>query len=335
MQQTTPAGRDYTLSRIAVLDDYQGYAMEMADWSAVKARAEVVVFRQHLSEDEAAVALADFDAICCIRERMALPASLLRRLPRLRFIGVTGAVHRTLDMECAKAQGILVSNTNRRGSGAYATAELAWGMILSLARNLPSEMTGMKKGGWQTSCGISIGGRTLGVLGLGRLGSHMVPVARAFGMNVIAWSQNLTPEKAAAAGAQWVDKETLFREADFLSLHVVLSQRTRHIVGAHELALMKPTAYIVNTARGPLIDRDALIAAVTHKRIAGVALDTFDVEPLPDDDALRTLDNVWLTPHLGYTVRELLVPFYEDTVENLLAYMDGKPVRLLSGAESH
>ena len=169
----------------------------------------------------------------------------------------------------------------------------------------------------------------------GRRVSTLVTLAKEFGMNVIAWSQNLTPEKAAAAGAQWVDKDTLFREADFLSLHVVLSERTRHIVGAHELALMKPTAYIVNTARGPLIDRDALIAAVVAKRIAGVALDTFDVEPLPDDDALRTLDNVWLTPHLGYTVRELLVPFYEDTVENLLAYMGGNPVRLLGGGESH
>jgi D-3-phosphoglycerate dehydrogenase len=317
------------LKRIAVLDDYQNYSQTMADWSSVKAQAEVVVFNRHLSEDEAVDALQDFDAICCVRERMALPASLLRRLPRLRFIAITGVQHRTLDLPVAHAQGIVVSHTIRRGNGQFATAELAWGLIISLARQLPQEAARMKKGGWQTSCGVAIGGRTLGLLGLGRLGSHMVPIAKAFGMKVIAWSQNMTDMQASALGAQRVDKETLFRESDFLSLHVVLSERTRHVVGSAELALMKPTAYLVNTSRGPLIDGEALVQALREKRIAGAGLDTFDIEPLPDDSVLREIDEVILTPHLGYTVRELLVPFYLDTVENLLAFMSGKPIRTL------
>jgi D-3-phosphoglycerate dehydrogenase len=229
----------------------------------------------------------------------------------------------------AEARGITVSNTVRRGTGGYATADLAWGLILSLARSIPAEAMAMKQGGWQTTVGFSLEGRTLGLLGLGRLGRRMVPIARAFGMNVIAWSQNLTEEAAEAHGAKRVEKDKLFSESDFLSLHVVLSDRSRGIVGERELGLMKPQAYIVNTARGPLIDRSALIACLREKRIAGAALDTFDVEPLPDNDELRQLPNVLLTPHLGYTVGELLTLFYEDTAENILAFMEGKQLRVI------
>jgi len=320
---------DFTLKKIAVLDDYQNYSLSLADWTLVQNKAEVKVFNRHLSEEEAAIELQDFDAICCLRERMAIPASLIQRLPKLKFIAITGVQHRTLDMVAARRRGIVVSHTARRGSGQYATAELAWGMIIALARNLTQEAHRMKIGGWQTSSGIAIGGRTLGLVGLGRLGSYMVPIAKAFGMRVIAWSQNMTAEKATAAGAVMVDKDTLFSQSDFVSLHVVLSERTRHLVGARELALMKPSAYLVNTSRGPLVDTEALIAALQQKTIAGAALDTFDVEPLPEDSVLRSIEEVILTPHLGYTVSELLEPFYLDTVENLLAFMAGNPMRVL------
>ena len=331
----TRAAQTPLLERIAVLDDYQNYALSMADWAPVLSCAEVKVFNHHLTEEQAVIALHDFDAICCVRERMALPASLINRLPNLKFIAITGVQHRTLDMAAVQARGIVVSHTQRRGNGQFATAELAWGMMLSLARHLPEEITRMKTGGWQKTSGMALGGRTLGLVGLGRLGQHMVPIAKAFGMKVLAWSQNMTPQLAEQAGATWVDKETLFRESDFISLHVVLSERSRHLVASRELALMKPTAYLVNTARGPLVDGEALVQALINKGIAGAALDTFDVEPLPDDHVLRTLDNVMLTPHLGYTVQELLVPFYQDTVENLRAFMDGRPIRVLSGSPQH
>ncbi|ALM83607.1 D-2-hydroxyacid dehydrogenase family protein [Bordetella sp. N] len=324
-----------TKVRVAVLDDYQNLALELADWAPVRRQADVVVFDRHLSEDEAVDALRDFDAICLTRERMALPGSLLERLPRLKFIAVTGPHNRTLDFAAADRLGITVSCTQRSAKGQFATAELAWGLILALARNLPAEAAGMKEGHWQRSVGIALAGKTLGLIGLGRLGSHMVPIARAFGMDVIAWSQNLTDDKAAAAGARRVDKDVLFRDSDFVSLHLVLSERSRHIVGAADIAAMKPSAFLVNTARGPLIEHAALLKALQERRIAGAALDTFDVEPLPADDALRKLDNVILTPHLGYTVRELLQPFYEATVENLLAWQAGSPLRVLSAAQPH
>jgi phosphoglycerate dehydrogenase-like enzyme len=315
--------------RIAVLDDYQNLSQQLTDWSAVLKQAEVTVFNRHLSEDEAATELRDFDAICMLRERMAMPRSLLDRLPNLKFIAITGVEHRTLDVAAAQARGIVISHTARRGQGTFATAELAWGLIIALARHIPEETTAMRTGGWQRTLGISLGGRTLGVVGLGRLGRHMVPIAKAFGMNVIAWSQNMTEEQARNAGTVRVDKEALFEQSDFISLHVVLSERTRNIVDRPEFALMKPTAYLVNTSRGPLINRDALVEALSKKRIGGAGLDTFDVEPLPDGDPLRGFKNVLLTPHLGYTVHDLMAPFYEDTVENLLAFMAGTPCRQL------
>jgi phosphoglycerate dehydrogenase-like enzyme len=313
--------------RVAILDDYQELATRLADWSGVQARCDIVVFNRHLSEGEAADVLKDFDVICLLRERMAMPRALIERLPRLKLLAITGHKHRTLDLAAARERGIVVSHTDSRGSGPFATSELAWGLILSLARSIPYEANAMRAGGWQTTLGTALSGKRLGILGLGRLGTHMVPIARAFQMDVVAWSQNMTAEKAAAAGAMRVEKDELFASSDFVTLHVVLSERTRHIVGRRELALMKPSAYIVNTSRGPLIDRAALVEALRENRIAGAALDTFDVEPLPEEDELRRLPNAILTPHLGYTVKELLQVFYRDTVENVLVYLDGAPIR--------
>jgi D-3-phosphoglycerate dehydrogenase len=316
--------------RIAVLDDYAGVALELADWSALRGRAEVVVFRRNLSvPDEAAEALRDFDAICCMRERMAVPATLIARLPRLKLIAITGPTHRTLDLAAATARGILVCNTVLRGGGRNATVELAWGLILSLLRHLPEEVASMRRGGWQGRVGASLADRTLGLLGLGRLGRRMVPVARAFEMRVIAWSPNLTPQGAAAAGAEHVTKEELFRRSDVLSLHLVLSERTRGIVGAGDIARMRPEAWLVNTSRGPLVDTEALVAALRARRIAGAAMDVYDVEPLPEAHVLRGLDNVVLTPHLGYAVRETMAEFYAGTVGNLCAWLDGAPRNLV------
>ena len=316
--------------RVAILDDYAHLALKLADWSACAGRCELQVFDRHLSEDEAVEQLQDFDVICLLRERMAIPRSLLLRLPRLKLICITGSKHRTLDLATAIERGITVSFTARSQNGQFATAELAWGMMLSLARHIPAEVARMKIGGWQDSVGYALAGRTLGLLGLGRLGSRMVPIARAFDMDVIAWSQNLSTEAAAQLGATRVEKDELFSRSDFLSLHLVLSERSRGIVGARELGLMKPSAYLINTSRGPLIDHDALLEALRQRRIAGAALDTFEVEPLPDDEPLRQLDNALLTPHIGYMAEELLTDFYRDTVENLQAWLDGKPIRTLS-----
>ncbi len=320
--------------RVAILDDYQRLALSLADWSPVTGRAEVVVFDRHLDEDEAAEALKEFDVICLLRERMAIPGSLLRRLPNLKFIASTGVKNRTLDLAAARELGITVSNTTRRGEAGNATAELAWGLILSLARNIPHETAAMRTGAWQTTLGTALGGKTLGLLGLGRLGGAMVPPALAFGMKVIAWSRNLTAEAAREKGAERVDKDELFRRADVVSLHLVLGPESRGIVGAREFALMQPHAFLVNTARGPLVDRDALFAALREERIGGAAFDVYDTEPLPPDDPLRTLPRTLLTPHLGYTVRERMAPFYEDTVEAIAAYFDGRPVRVVTAPAS-
>lgn len=310
--------------RIALLDDYQRLAKRLVDWSAVEARASVTVFDRHLDEEAAVHALRDFDAVCHLRERMAMPRSLIARLPNLRFIGITGHEHRTLDLAAATERGITVACALSSAGGPSATVELAWGLIISLSRHIPQAAAAMKQGGWQRHCGNSLYGKTLGLIGLGRLGRAMVPIARAFGMTVVAWSPNLRPEDAAAAGAVWAGRDELLARSDFVSLHLVLSERSRHTLGAAELALMKPTAYLVNTARAGLVDSAALLQVLTTPRIAGAALDVFDQEPLADGHPLRSLDNVILTPHLGYTVEETLRSFYQGTVANLLAFMDGQ-----------
>jgi D-3-phosphoglycerate dehydrogenase len=318
--------------RLAILDDYQNVALGLADWSRLEGRCSVTVFRRPFRDiDDAAEALQPFDILCSMRERTAFPRELLERLPNLKLITITGGQHRTLDIEAATQLGIAVSGTTRRGTGHHATPELAWGLILSLARHIPLEATKMRSGGWQETLGTVLSGKTLGLLGLGRLGSRMVPIGRAFGMEVIAWSPNLTDARAEELGATRVERNELFARSDVLSLHVVLSERSRGMVGRQELALMKPGAFLINTARGPIVDEEALIEALAEGRIAA-GLDVFAIEPLPDDHPLRRLPNVVLTPHLGYTVKELFQVFYEDTVENVEAFLDGNPIRLVDPA---
>ena len=317
--------------KIAVLDDYLDVALHLADWSRVRAKAEIKVFDHNLgSVREAAAALAPYDILCTMRERMDMPRELIEALPNLCAITITGQKNRTLDMAAAAEHGIAVMCTESTGGGQFATAELAWGMILGLMRHIPEESTRMRSGGWQKRLGSAIYGKTLGIVGLGRLGGRMAMAGNAFGMKVIAWSQNLDDARAAEAGATRVDKETLLRESDVITLHLVLGERSRGVIGAGDLALMKPSAIIVNTSRGPLIDEAALIEALAAKRIAGAGIDVFEREPLPDGHPLRKLSNALLTPHLGYTVRETFERFYIETVENLEAYLAGAPIRLVS-----
>jgi phosphoglycerate dehydrogenase-like enzyme len=323
LQDTPESAR---MTKIAVLDDYQGVALEFADWSAVQARAEVTVFRDHLDDTNDVVArLMPFDAVCIMRERTQLKADILRRLPNLKFIASTGARNAALDIDFAHQQGITVSGTASHGSSA---PELTWALIMAAARHIPDEVQSFRSGGWQVGVGVDLEGRTLGVMGLGRIGARVATVGRAFGMRVIAWSQNLTVDDAAAKGAELVDKETLLREADWLTVHLVLSDRTRHIVDAAELALLKSTAWLVNTSRGPLVNELALVEALSARSIAGAALDVFEMEPLAADHAFRQLNNVVATPHIGFVTQDTYRKFYGETVENLKAWLDGAPIRV-------
>ncbi|OBI00032.1 D-2-hydroxyacid dehydrogenase family protein [Mycobacterium sp. E2733] len=318
--------------QVAILDDYAGAALRLTDWSPVQNRSRVTVFNRHLSEDEAAETLRPFDVVCTLRERMALPRTLLERLPNLKLITIVGASLPNLDMAAATERGVLVAHTDfahpRFRSVHDATPEFAWGLLIATVRNLAEEHRRMRGGGWQVTTGLTLSGKTLGLIGLGRVGKRMAEYAKAFGMEIIAWSQNLTADTAAAAGARRVEKATLFEESDVVSVHVVLSERTRGLVGEPELALMKPHAYLINTSRGPIVDEAAMIAALEAGRIAGAGLDVYDVEPLPSDHPLRLLPNVTLSPHLGYVTREMLGAFYSDTVEAVAAWLDGCPIRI-------
>ena len=306
--------------RIAILDDYQGVALSSADWSPLHGRARIEVFRDHLSEPDAVVArLAPFDVVCVMRERTPLTRAIIERLPKLRLIASTGAVNASIDLEAAREQGIAVAHT---GYTAHGAIELTWALILAAVRHVPDEVASFRTGGWQVAVGGDLERRTLGILGLGRIGSASARIAQAFGMSVIAWSPNLTREKAEAAGARLVSKDELFREADILTVHMVLGKRSRGIVGAAELALMKPAAWLINTSRGPLVDEAALIDALRAKRIAGAALDVFDVEPLPAEHPLRSLPNVVATSHAGFVTRETYEIFYRDTVRNIVAWLE-------------
>jgi phosphoglycerate dehydrogenase-like enzyme len=320
------------MPQVAILDDYVGLALDLADWSPVQTRAEITVFDRHLSEVEAADALRPFDVICTLRERMALPRTLIGRLPNLKLITIVGKNLPNLDMAAATECGVLVAHSDfanlRYGSVRDATPEFAWGLMIATVRNLAEEHLRMRDGGWQTTAGMTLSGKTLGLLGLGRIGKRMAEYAKVFGMQVIAWSQNLTEEAAAAAGARRVEKAALFEESDVVSIHVVLSERTRGLVAEPELALMKPHAYLINTSRGPIVDEAALIAALGTRRIAGAGLDVYDIEPLPPDHPLRLLPNVTLSPHLGYVTREMLGAFYSDTVEAVAAWLNGTPIRI-------
>jgi phosphoglycerate dehydrogenase-like enzyme len=320
------------MPRVAILDDYAGLALELADWTSVQSRSDITVFNRHLSEEDAVDALHPFEVICTVRERMALPRTLIERLPNLKLITIVGKSLPNLDMAAASEHGVLVAHSdfaNPRFSAVRdATPELAWGLMIATVRNLAEEHRRMREGGWQSTVGVTLSGKTLGLLGLGRTGKRMAEYGGVFGMEVIAWSQNLTEETAAAVGARRVEKSVLFEQSDVVSIHLVLSERTRGLVGEAELALMKPDAFLVNTSRGPIIDERALIAALQARRIAGAGLDVFDIEPLPSDHPLRLLSNVTLSPHLGYVTREMLAAFYADTVEAVLAWLDGTPIRI-------
>jgi phosphoglycerate dehydrogenase-like enzyme len=316
--------------RIAILDDYFKTSLDIADWSPLARRADIKVFTEHLgSEENVAKALSDFEIIVGMRERTPFPAMLLRRLPKLKLLITTGMVNRSFDLEAADAQGITVCGTGQ-GRESKTTAELAVGLMISLMRDIHGQFASMQRGGWQMRPGRGLAGKTLGLLGLGKLGSAVAAVGNAFNMKVIAWSQNLTAERAAECKARRVTKEELFEQSDVLSIHLVLSPRTRGIVGERELGLMKPTAYLINTSRGPLVDEGALLKILQERRIAGAGLDVYDVEPLPPDHPLRKLDNVLLTPHLGYVTEEGFSNMYREAIEDIVAYLDGKPVRVLN-----
>ena len=301
--------------RIAILDDYQNASLKMADWSPLTGRATITVFNDHLSDSEALVGrLLPFDVVCVMRERTPLPRSVIERLPQLKLIASTGRRNASIDVEAATERGIAVAHT---GYDARSTIELTWALILASARQVAPENANLRAAGWQLTIGESLHGKTLGVLGLGNIGSEVARIGLAFGMEVIAWSQNLTADKAQTFGARLVSKEEFFRSADIVTIHVVLSQRTKGLVGATELQAMKPSARLINTSRGPIVDERALIEVLSNRRIAGAALDVFDVEPLPRDHPFRSLDNVLATPHIGYVARELYRTFYGDTVKNI------------------
>jgi phosphoglycerate dehydrogenase-like enzyme len=319
------------MTKIAVLDDWQGVARQSADWSRLQKRADVVFFEQPLAgPDGLAPALADFEIIVAMRERTAFPAALIAKLPKLRMIALTGSRTWTMDIEACTARGIVVCNTGGEKSGA-ATAEIALGLLLSAARFIPAADASMRTGRFQTGvpAGSVLEGKTLGVIGLGKIGSRMARYGQALGMQVLAWSQNLTPEKAQAAGAKLVNKADLLAQSDAVSLHLVLSDRTRGTLGAQDLARMKPGAILINTSRGPLVDEAALVEALRSGRLHA-GLDVYAQEPLPADHPLRSFPNVVLTPHLGYCTREVYGQFYGESIENVLAFLDGKPMRLLN-----
>lgn len=318
--------------KLAILDDYAKVALQSADWSILAGIAEITVFDSHLSEEEAASALRPFDVLCTLRERMALPRSLFEKLPNLKLVTIVGLSLPNLDLAAATDHGVLVIQSDFK-SPAFAkvggaTPELAWGLMIATVRQIAHEDRRMREGGWQSAVGVILEGRTLGLLGLGRIGKRMAEYGRAFGMNVIAWSQNLTEQAAAAVGVRHVGKDALFREADILSIHVQLSERTRGLVTARELALMKPEAYLVNTSRAAIVDTAALVETLRRRAIAGAGIDVYDEEPPPADHPFRAMDNVTLTPHLGYNTRETLRAFYGDMPEAVAAYARGAPVRV-------
>jgi phosphoglycerate dehydrogenase-like enzyme len=315
-------------TRIAILDDFQNVALEVADWSAVAQRADITVFDDHLADPDAvAERLRDFDIVVIMRERTPFPAALIDSLPNLKLLVTTGRRNLAIDLDAATARGVIVSGTDSVG---YSPAELTWALILALMRNIPKEDRATREGRWQTALGRALNGRVLGVIGLGKIGARVAAVGKAFEMDVIAWSQNLTGERCAEAGVRQVGFEELLTASDVITIHTVLSDRTRGLIGAGELAKMKPTAYLVNTSRGPIIEEAALITALKDGTIAGAGLDVYDVEPLPLDHPLRNLENTVITPHLGYVTDDNYRVYFGHAVEDIGAYLDGGPVRVLN-----
>lgn len=314
--------------KIAVLDDYQNVARDMADWSRLRAAHEITFFQDiYEGLDGFARRLAPYDIVCVMRERSPFRADLIGRLPNLKLVVTAGMRNDAIDMDACKARGIPVVGT---GNSAQSTPELAWGLIIGLARNIHIEDRRMREGAWITTLGTDLAGKTLGILGLGRLGAKMAQIGRAFDMNVIAWSHNLTAEGAAKAGAERVGKDELFARSDVLTIHYKLGERSRGLVGARELGLMKPTAFLVNTSRGPIVDTQALIEALTAGRIAGAGIDVYDAEPLAPDHPIRQCPRTLLTPHLGYVTDVCYRSFYEQMVEDIEAWLAGKPIRVLA-----
>jgi phosphoglycerate dehydrogenase-like enzyme len=311
--------------RIAVLDDYQNIALSMADWSVLDKRAVITVFNDYMADPDAVVdRLQSFDIVCVMRERTPMTRAIIERLPRLRLIASTGTRNASIDIEAASERGVEVMNT---GYSSTPTIELTWAVILASARNIVAENASLRAGSWQRFVGDDLAGCTLGVLGLGNVGGAVARIGKAFGMEVIAWSQNLTADRAAEAGAVLVTKEELFRQADIVTIHLVLSGRTRGLVGAEELALMKPTARLVNTSRGPIVVEADLLAALRNGNIASAGIDVFDQEPLPPDHPFRSQANLLATPHIGYVSRGLYARFYQDTVDNIRQWLDARNER--------
>ncbi|MET7284480.1 D-2-hydroxyacid dehydrogenase family protein [Streptomyces sp. NPDC005573] len=316
--------------RCAVLDDFQGVATEVADWSVLGERVEVVALREHLDgEDALAAALADHDIVVTLRERVAFPGSLIARLPRLKLLIASGMRNSVIDYAAARAHGVTVCGT---ASSPAPPVELTWALLLGLARGIVEESGALRSGGpWQSTVGADLHGSRLGLLGLGKIGGRVAAVGQAFGMRVSAWSANLTEERAREAGVELApSKEELLAGSDFVSVHLALGDRTRGLVGARELALMKPSAYLVNTSRAAIVDQDALLAALREGRIAGAGVDVFDTEPLPAGHPMRTAPRLLATPHLGYVSRANYATYYGQAVENIQAYLDGSPIRRLS-----
>jgi phosphoglycerate dehydrogenase-like enzyme len=308
--------------RVAVLDDYQNVALSLADWSALVGRATVTVFNDHLADAAALVErLHPFDIVCVMRERTPMTRGIIERLPKLRLIASTATQNASIDLKAAEERGVQVVHT---GYTSAPTVELTWALILASARNLVAENASLRRGGWQQSIGDDMAGQTLGVLGLGNIGGAVAQIGNAFGMKVIAWSENLATERAAEVGATRVSKDELFKEADIVTIHLVLSRRTRGLVGATELALMKPTARLINTSRGSIVIEADLIAALKNKKLTGAAIDVFDQEPLPLDHPFRAVPNLLATPHIGYVSRGLYARFYQDTVGNICRWLDEK-----------
>ena len=326
--------------RVAILDDYQQVSLASTDWSAVRSLAEIDVFAKHIAQTEELVsALEPYDVIVAMRERTYFDAARLGKLPRLRLLVTTGMANASIDLAAASSHGVTVCGT---GGSASSTAELTWGLILALARHIPAEDRRMKmagraggaalgvSGSWQQTVGIDLHGKKLGLVGLGHQGRRVAKIGRAFGMKLRAWSQNLDPAIAEKAHAEAVSKQELFSSCDVVTVHYKLGPRSVGLVGAAELALMKPSAYLVNTSRGPIVDSAALLSALRSSSIAGAGLDVFDVEPLPLSDPLRTAPNVVLTPHLGYVTEDAYRIFYGDAAEDIVAFAQGSPVRVLS-----
>ncbi|HEX3736694.1 MAG TPA: D-2-hydroxyacid dehydrogenase family protein [Solirubrobacterales bacterium] len=315
------------MKRIVLLDDYQGVALDYGGWDRIPAEWQVVALEHHIDDpDELVEALVGAEIVVAMRERTALPAAILDRLPDLKLLITTGMANVAIEVAAARQAGVVVCGTGMHAPG---TAEHSWALILALVRNVPAEDAGMRAGAWQTTVGGDLEGATLGLVGLGRLGGRMVPVAHAFGMEVLAWSQNLDPEAARELGARPVEKAELFERADVVSIHYKLGERSRGLVGAAELDAMKSSAYLVNTSRGPIVDTDALVAALEAGAIAGAGLDVYDTEPLPADHPLRRAPRTVLTPHLGYVTEDTYAVFFGDAVEDVLAYLDGAPIRVI------